>query len=251
MSVEEGYKPASPPRVIIVGAGISGVFLGILLERANIPYEIYERATSVKQLGGVGYDYVVFSRPRLYDMLLSHLPASKVHFGKKVLSVKHPEEGGVLITCSDNSSYLGDILVGADGAYSAVRQSLYRQLSEKDSLPVKDSQGLKIGYMTMVGTTDPLDDAKYEQLQDDFTHFSFIIGKGKPYTTWGERLLRHIVFGYLPQSMLHKDTVKAASYRPQCNYLPLTPNHGTCSVLPQKPSKRYQEEQEKATVGQK
>ncbi|KAF9953913.1 hypothetical protein BGZ72_005071 [Mortierella alpina] len=465
MSAEEGYKPATPPRVIIVGAGIGGVFLGILLERANIPYEIYERATSVKQLGAimslnvnilpvfeqlglydelmkisftspgmhvynesmkkiayrgnegikelVGYDYVVFSRPRLYDMLLSHLPANKVHFGKKVLSVKHPEEGGVLITCSDNSSYLGDILVGADGAYSAVRQSLYRQLSEKDLLPVKDSQGLKIGYMTMVGTTDPLDDTKYEQLQDDFTHFSFIIGKGKPYTwsiftipdkrvcwgvqmqlsaataedksfrntewgpegneamikeiydfatpygplgqfidatprdrisrvfleeklfetwfngravligdaahkmlpssgqgavnamqdavilanclyeiannastenvtaafqdfkeqryphvvqqfvasktmakviygqTWGERLLRHIVFGYLPESMLHKDTVKAASYRPQCNYLPLTPNYGTCSVLPQKPSKRYQEEQQKASVDQK
>ncbi len=51
MSTEEGYKPANPPIVIIVGAGIGGVFLGILLERANIPYEIYERATSVKQLG--------------------------------------------------------------------------------------------------------------------------------------------------------------------------------------------------------
>jgi hypothetical protein len=45
------YSPGSPPRVIIVGAGIAGVFLGILLDRAKIPYEIYERAVSVKQLG--------------------------------------------------------------------------------------------------------------------------------------------------------------------------------------------------------
>ena len=87
-----------------------------------------------------------------------------------------------MIQCSDNSSYLGDILVGADGAYSAVRQSLYRQLNEKKELPFKDTQGLKIGYMTMVGTTEPLEEDAYEELKDDFTRFNFVIGKGKPYT---------------------------------------------------------------------
>ncbi|KAG0354423.1 hypothetical protein BC939DRAFT_493328 [Gamsiella multidivaricata] len=456
---QQEYRPSSPPRVMIVGAGIAGVFLAILLDRANIPYEIFERATSVKQLGAVmslnvnilpvfeqlglydelmkisfispgmhvynenmkkiayrgnegikeavGYDYIVFSRPKLYDLLLSKLVPNKVQFGKKALSVKHPQEGGVVITFSDNTSYIGDILVGADGAYSAVRQNLYKSLAEKDELPLKDAQGLKIGYMTMVGTTDPLDEEKYEALKDNFTHFSFIIGKGKPYTwsvftvpekrvcwgvqiqlsqataedksfrntEWGpegnevmikeirdfatpygplgqfidmtprdriskvfleekmfetwyygravligdaahkmlpsagqgavnamqdavilanciydiahdpssenvtaafkdfkeqryphvlqqfdiskttakviygqtlsERILRQIVFGWLPQSMLHKDTIRAAAYRPQCSYLPLTPHHGTCFVLPQKPSKRYQEEQQK------
>ncbi|KAF9956430.1 hypothetical protein BGZ65_002738 [Modicella reniformis] len=454
--IEQPYQPHSPPRVMIVGAGIAGVFLAILLDRAKIPYEIYERASSVKQLGAVmsvnvnilpvfeqlglydelmsisftspgmhiynesikeiayrgneglketvGYDYLVFSRPKLYELLLSKIPPNKVHFGKKVLSIRHPIEGGVVIQCSDNSSYLGDIVVGADGAYSAVRQSIYRTLSEKNELPLKDNQALKIGYMTMVGTTDPLDEADYEDLKDNFTHFSFIIGKGKPYTwsvftvperricwgvqmqlsadnaedqafrntewgsegnesmikeiydfatpygplgqfinktpgdrisrvfleekmfetwhygrvvligdaahkmlpsagqgavnamqdavilanclydiandpsntnvdaafrdfkeqrcshvknqfdisktmakiiygqTWSERVLRQIVFGYLPQSVLHKDTIKAAAYRPQCMYLPSTPNYGTCAVLPQKPSKRYQEE---------
>lgn len=87
-----------------------------------------------------------------------------------------------MIQCSDNSSYLGDILIGADGAYSAVRQSLYRQLNEKKELPFKDTQGLKIGYMTMVGTTEPLEEDAYEELKDDFTRFNFVIGKGKPYT---------------------------------------------------------------------
>ncbi|KAG0298222.1 hypothetical protein BGZ98_000274 [Dissophora globulifera] len=58
--------------------------------------------------------------------------------------------------------------------------------------------------------------------------------------TWSERFLRQIVFGYLPQSVLHKDTVKAAEYRPQCTYMPLAPVRGKCPVLPQKPSKRYQ-----------
>lgn len=40
-----------PPHVLICGAGLAGLFLGILLERANTPYDIYERAPEVKPLG--------------------------------------------------------------------------------------------------------------------------------------------------------------------------------------------------------
>lgn len=39
------------PHVIIVGAGIGGLFLAILLDKAEIPYEIFERSSSVKPLG--------------------------------------------------------------------------------------------------------------------------------------------------------------------------------------------------------
>ncbi|KAF9277654.1 hypothetical protein BGZ88_001035 [Linnemannia elongata] len=39
------------PTVLIVGAGLGGVMLGALLERANIPYAIFERASAVKPLG--------------------------------------------------------------------------------------------------------------------------------------------------------------------------------------------------------
>jgi len=39
------------PNVMIVGAGLAGLLLAILLDKAGIPYEIYERASSVKPLG--------------------------------------------------------------------------------------------------------------------------------------------------------------------------------------------------------
>lgn len=40
-----------PPRVLIAGAGLAGLFLGILLEKAGIPYEIFERSVQIRPLG--------------------------------------------------------------------------------------------------------------------------------------------------------------------------------------------------------
>lgn len=39
------------PKVLIIGAGLAGITLAMLLERTNIPYEIFERAAAVKPLG--------------------------------------------------------------------------------------------------------------------------------------------------------------------------------------------------------
>lgn len=129
----------------------------------------------------MGYDYIVFSRPELYNLLLAQIDADRIHFGKRIVAIKDKADG-IEISCSDNTSYTGDILVGADGAYSAVRQGMYKDLEEQGNLPPSDAQGLKMGYINIVGTTDPLDEEKYPRLKDDFTHFHFIIGNGKPYT---------------------------------------------------------------------
>jgi 2-polyprenyl-6-methoxyphenol hydroxylase-like FAD-dependent oxidoreductase len=42
---------AERPKVLIAGAGLGGLTLGMLLHKANIPFEIYERAAEVKPLG--------------------------------------------------------------------------------------------------------------------------------------------------------------------------------------------------------
>jgi cation diffusion facilitator CzcD-associated flavoprotein CzcO len=39
------------PVVMIAGAGLGGLMMGILLERMNVPYHIFERATEIKPLG--------------------------------------------------------------------------------------------------------------------------------------------------------------------------------------------------------
>ena len=40
-----------PPKVLIVGAGLAGLFLGCLLEQAGIPYLIFERVAEIRPLG--------------------------------------------------------------------------------------------------------------------------------------------------------------------------------------------------------
>ncbi|KAG0038793.1 hypothetical protein BGZ83_002994, partial [Gryganskiella cystojenkinii] len=66
-----------------------------------------------------------------------------------------------------------------------------------------------------------------------------------------ERIIRYIVFHWLPQSVKTKAIIKDASYRPQLNFLPLAPKRGTGHVQPQKPSRRYEEEQHKESEEEK
>lgn len=42
------------PHVLIVGAGLGGLMLAILLDKAGIPYEIFERTREVRPLGKLG-----------------------------------------------------------------------------------------------------------------------------------------------------------------------------------------------------
>ncbi|KAF9947506.1 hypothetical protein BGZ70_002642 [Mortierella alpina] len=221
------------PSVVIVGAGLAGLLLGILLDRAGIPYQIYERAQEVRPLGAVmslnagifpvfeqlglfeelqkislpsrrftlynddmtriailqsndeketvGYDRIVFARPVLYDLLLSKISPAKIHLGKKVLSIEQNSEG-VSIECSDGKTYHGDILVGADGAYSCVRQGLYRDLQQKNLLPRSDTKEMSKGYICMVGTTDSLEPAYYPGLDDAFSHTYQVLGNMSQYS---------------------------------------------------------------------
>ncbi|KAG0204889.1 hypothetical protein BGX33_008243 [Mortierella sp. NVP41] len=199
------------PHVIIVGAGFAGLLLAILLDHAGISYEIFERAKEVKPLDLVklslptgvfniynsdlsligsldrtpldliGYDLVVFPRPDFYNLLLSKVPREKIHFSKKVTSLEQNKEG-VMIRCADGTTFHGDILVGADGAYSGVRQALFKRLAKDGTLPPSDADELRKGFICMVGTTGPLDPAKYPGVDDEIANINQIIGKKSLYS---------------------------------------------------------------------
>ncbi|KAG0093536.1 hypothetical protein BGZ93_007840, partial [Podila epicladia] len=46
----EGLAKLDKPKVLIVGAGIGGITLGLLLKKAGIDFTIFERAKEIKPL---------------------------------------------------------------------------------------------------------------------------------------------------------------------------------------------------------
>ncbi|KAF9347777.1 hypothetical protein BGX26_000760 [Mortierella sp. AD094] len=121
-----------------------------------------------------GYETLIFCRPKFYEILLKRVPEHKISFQKKVLRTEE-KEGKVHIHCSDNTSYTGDILVGADGAYSGVRQSMYKRMDGKGILPKEDLEDFTINYTTIVGVATPSNPEKYPKLKEGYSSFNQVI----------------------------------------------------------------------------
>ena len=112
------------------------------------------------RFGAGGY---IIARPQLHALLQRQVPQERVHMGKKVLSIENGGNG-VMIRFSDGTEAEGDILVGADGAYSAVRQSLYAKLKKDNRLPPSDALPLPFSTVLLVAQTHPLTPEEFPDL---------------------------------------------------------------------------------------
>lgn len=52
---------------------------------------------------------------------------SRVLLNKKVVKVDHSDQG-VSVQCRDGTTYAGDVVIGADGVYSTVRNEMWRHM---------------------------------------------------------------------------------------------------------------------------
>ncbi|KAF9915370.1 hypothetical protein BX616_006302 [Lobosporangium transversale] len=251
-------KRTDNPSILIVGAGIGGLTLAILLEKAGVQYEIFDRMAEIKPLGSAlmlgsnvtplfkqlgiydefislarvvysvdtlneereievpmplapivemgGHKNYIVTRSVLYDLLRRQIPAQKVHLGKRVLSFTQ-DEYGVELQFSDGSVALGDVLVGADGAYSAVRQSLYKELKKEGKLPSSDDGSLPFSCVCLVGQTKPLDPIQYPRLNKEYCEFNYVIGKDKPYS-WATWTTRGNIYCWSVTLYLNKESSK-------------------------------------------
>ncbi|KAG0014518.1 hypothetical protein BGZ82_001736 [Podila clonocystis] len=213
------------PKILIAGASIGGLTLGLLLKKANVDFEILEQKAEIKPLGSAvalgtaiaplfqqlgiydefkklgkpytqlelfnedltpelvqdcswiqeasTYQEYIISKADLSSFLLSQLPADKVHLNKRVLSFDYDEED-VVVRCSDGSILQGDLLVGADGTHSTVRQHLYKVL--KSVLPVADEQPLLYSSVALTGETEVLSGEEFPKLSERVSQFASVLG---------------------------------------------------------------------------
>ncbi|KAF9146561.1 hypothetical protein BGX30_013776 [Mortierella sp. GBA39] len=227
-------------KILIAGAGISGLAIAIMLERLpedkKVDYLILERSVMMSamgsavslqtavipllkqlgiwpeieriskpmshfcikradgsELGTVDYAYgdseysyygIVMARPELHSILMSHVPSTKIILGKRIVATSQ-DDIGVSCHCADSTIYHADILIGADGAYSAVRQALYKDLWAHGNLPRQDISPVKLDQVVVVGVTEPLCPADYPMLKEDVCQFRVVLGgHDRPYTMW-------------------------------------------------------------------
>lgn len=88
---------------------------------------------------------------------------------------------GVLLRFSDGTEAEGDILVGADGAYSAVRQGLYEKLKKEKRLPAGDDLPLPFSTVCLVGQTRPLTAEEFPDIELPDCQFRTAVGTNRPY----------------------------------------------------------------------
>ncbi|KFH66038.1 hypothetical protein MVEG_08139 [Podila verticillata NRRL 6337] len=148
----------------------------------------------------------IITRPNLYAILLRQIPKGNIHMNKKVLSFVQGENG-VMIRCSDDSTYDGNILVGADGAHSAVRQHLYAALKKDKRLPASDDVPLPYTYVCLVGQTEPLDPEEFPDLQLPLSQFKAVLENNNTYSWTTFTTASHTVC-YNVVQLLNKETSK-------------------------------------------
>lgn len=112
-----------------------------------------------------------------YDILKKRVPEEKIQFKKKVIRTEEMDDK-VTIYCEDGTFYTGDILIGADGAHSGVRKSLYKQMDEQGILPKVDLKAFSIGHTAVVGVASVADPKKYPKFKQETSDFSQILYGG-------------------------------------------------------------------------
>jgi 2-polyprenyl-6-methoxyphenol hydroxylase-like FAD-dependent oxidoreductase len=157
------YVGVKPPRAIIIGGSIAGLFAGALLRRVGWAVDIYERSSTELFGRGVGIvthdelleilqligaslidlgvsvrervaldthgqvverllvEQIMTSWDRLYHLMRAAIPDESHHLGHDLLEV-HQIADAVTVVFSNGERACGDLLIGADGFRSTVRQ---------------------------------------------------------------------------------------------------------------------------------
>ncbi|KAL4781660.1 hypothetical protein BJX76DRAFT_10126 [Aspergillus varians] len=127
-----------------------------------------------------GYPLLWVDRPVLLQVMYDRISdQSKLLAGKRVETVRHVEDAVEVVTV-DGSIYRGDIVIGADGTHSRVRQEMVRHATDLGVSHAYDhDDAISATYGCMFGTSSTVPGIPPRYLGFGANkHFSYIIGTG-------------------------------------------------------------------------
>lgn len=140
----EVYERSETPRVDGTGIYIWPQGMAILRKLLGeaVLKPLYEKIDSINTLGYDGNlihaqalsgentpfsgHAFMFHRKRLYQAMISACDPAQIHFGYKMTRLFETKDG-VCIEFENGKSILADVVIGADGLYSSVRQSIFSE----------------------------------------------------------------------------------------------------------------------------
>lgn len=195
---------SSPPRAIVIGGSMSGLFAASLLRKAGWEADVYERSDvelrgrgagivthpdliqslerSGAQMNDLGiainervalnsdgkvierlhYEQIVTSWDRLHTIMRATIPEGSHHLGYNLKSIEQ-DANSVTAIFENGERITGDLLVGADGFRSHVRQMFAPEI-----------QPIYAGYVVWRGLADEADISK-EARDAIFDKFAFFL----------------------------------------------------------------------------
>jgi len=124
-------------------------------------------------------------RKDLHKLLVSHVPKEKITLNKKIVSVKQTKSD-VTIVCEDGKRHRGALLVGADGAYSSVRKSIFDTLAKANKLDTDDMIPMKATHVAILGVTDTVDKTQFPWAYEEKSSMECYLGENSKHTV-GEK----------------------------------------------------------------
>ncbi|KAE8391142.1 FAD/NAD(P)-binding domain-containing protein [Aspergillus alliaceus] len=105
-----------------------------------------------------GFPIAFLDRQRLLEILYQNYPdGSKIRLGEKVTAI-HPSSGRVTVTTAKGSVYHGQLVIGADGVHSQVREAIWRAVENMSSSSAiaKDRFSLTVEFRCMFGISSAI-----------------------------------------------------------------------------------------------
>ncbi|KAI8065538.1 hypothetical protein BC940DRAFT_320639 [Gongronella butleri] len=197
--VESIEKVTVPADQGVIHRKDGSVHLKLMLERINTIF---------------GYYFTFTTRQLLLQLMYDAVPDKSKLLPNKKVKVIQDTKDGVIIETTDGAMYKGDMVIGADGVHSIVRDHIFNAIGEEKAL--KEKKRMTATYSCIYGISDPVPGIQPGENHIVFRNgSSFLIASGKggiAYWFLFEKMERTYQYNEIPRFSAQDTDAAARKY---------------------------------------